>query len=185
LFIYWIIVLAKNSKNIFLIGPMGAGKSTIGKILAKRLDLDFWDSDQVIVEQTGASINTIFEHEGESGFRIRENEIIAELVEKQGVLVATGGGVVLDANNRKLLADKGIVIHLKVGLEKQIERAKNDTNRPLLQGKDLRQTLTELDEKRSKLYEEISNFSICTDDGGHIDKIIAEILDALKTYGYK
>ena len=155
---------------------MGAGKSTIGKILAKRLDLDFWDSDQVIVEQTGASINTIFEHEGESGFRIRENEIIAELVEKQGVLVATGGGVVLDANNRKLLADKGIVIHLKVGLEKQIERAKNDTNRPLLQ---------ELDEKRSKLYEEISNFSICTDDGGHIDKIIAEILDALKTYGYK
>ena len=128
---------------------MGAGKSTIGKILAKRLDLDFWDSDQVIVEQTGASINTIFEHEGESGFRIRENEIIAELVEKQGVLVATGGGVVLDANNRKLLADKGIVIHLKVGLEKQIERAKNDTNRPLLQGKDLRQTLTELDEKRS------------------------------------
>jgi len=164
---------------------MGAGKSTIGKILAKRLDLDFWDSDQVIVEQTGASISTIFEHEGEPGFRIRENEIIAELVEKQGVLIATGGGVVLSENNRKLLADKGTVIYLQVGLEKQITRAKNDTNRPLLQGKDLRQTLTELAEKRSELYEEISSFSICTDDDSHIDKIIVKILDALKTYGYK
>jgi shikimate kinase len=152
-------------RNIFLIGPMGAGKTTIGRLLAKALDLRFMDSDKEIEQRTGVSIPMIFEYEGEAGFRKREAEIIAELASLTGVVLATGGGAVLLPENREALKRGGFVIYLQCPVEKQLERTHKDTNRPLLKTENPRAKLEELYAIRDPIYRSISHYIV--DTGQH------------------
>lgn len=150
-------------QRVFLVGPMGAGKTTIGRLLAQKLKLEFIDSDQEIEERTGADIPWIFDVEGEAGFREREQRVIAELTQRDGILLATGGGVVIRAENRLALAGHGIVVYLYTSLKQQIERTGRDRHRPLLQGVDPAETLRELMELRDPLYREIADYVVETD----------------------
>lgn len=150
-------------RNIFLVGPMGAGKSTIGRALAKELKLDFYDSDEVIEKRAGADISWIFDIEGEEGFRQREIKVIDELTQKNNIVLATGGGVIISPENRSVLAARGTVIYLKTSLEQQYERTKRDTRRPLLQTENLTERLEELRDERQPYYEELSDISFETD----------------------
>src|SRR3990167_7032052 len=149
--------------NIFLIGPMGSGKSTIGRVLAKELKLDFYDSDAVIEQRAGADIAWIFDVEGEEGFRKREQKTIDELTQKTNIVLATGGGAIMTPENRNVLAARGTVIYLKTSLQQQYERTKRDTKRPLLRTDDLVERLKSLDEERSVYYDELSDISFETD----------------------
>jgi len=130
-----------NSNNIFLIGLMGSGKTTIGRLLSKKLDKFFFDSDQVIEERLGVKVPLIFEYEGESGFRDRESNVLKDLVAKKNIILATGGGVILSSKNRELLSSNGVVIYLKADYENLAKRMENDKSRPLLQGKEIIPTL--------------------------------------------
>ena len=151
-------------RNIFLIGPMGAGKSTIGRTLARELKLDFYDSDEVIEERTGADISWIYDVEGEDGYRRREQKVIEELTQKTNIVLATGGGVIMTPENRNALAGRGTVIYLKTSLQQQFERTKRDsTKRPMLQTKDLEQRLESLRAECEPLYEELADVSFDTD----------------------
>lgn len=150
-------------RNIFLIGPMGAGKSTIGRTLAKELKLEFYDSDEVIEERAGADMSWIFDIEGEVGFRVREQKVIEELTQKNNIVLATGGGVVMTPENRNALAGRGTVIYLRTSLKQQYERTKRDTKRPLLQTDDLEGRLVSLEDERKPFYEELSDISFETD----------------------
>ena len=150
-------------RNIFLVGPMGAGKSTIGRALAKELKLDFYDSDVVIEDRAGADIAWIFDVEGEEGFRLREQKIIDELTQKTNIVLATGGGVVITPENRNFLAGRGVVIYLKTSLQQQFERTKRDTRRPLLQTDDLEARLELLRTQRDFHYEDMADMSFDTD----------------------
>lgn len=146
-----------------MIGPMGAGKSTIGRTLAKELKLEFFDTDEVIQQRAGADISWIFDIEGEGGFRRREQKVVEELTQKTNIVLATGGGVVLLPENRNALAGRGTVIYLRTSLEQQFERTKRDTKRPLLQTNDLESRLEDLKEEREPLYEELADVSFETD----------------------
>lgn len=148
--------------NVFLIGPMGAGKSTIGKMLAKALGRDFCDSDKEIERRTGVSIPMIFDYEGEAGFRRREAEVLARLAEQEAAVIATGGGAVILAENRELMRRRGFVVYLKCSVEKQMERTHKDTNRPLLQTDDPRQRLRDLFAQRDPLYSETADLVVDT-----------------------
>lgn len=152
----------RQATSIFLIGPMGAGKSTIGRLLAKALDVDFLDSDKEIERKTGVSIPTIFEYEGEAGFRRREAEAIAQLTDIVPIVLATGGGSVQLPENRSLLRDRGFVVYLHCPVEKQLERTHKDTNRPLLQTEDPRQKLTDLFQIREPWYRELADYVVDT-----------------------
>jgi shikimate kinase len=164
----------KNLDNIFLIGPMGAGKSTIGRRLARKLKLEFLDSDQAIENRTGARIALIFEIEGEEGFRKRESEIIDELTNQSGVVLATGGGAVLDPVNRQKLAERGLVVYLRAGLDKLLKRTARDTKRPLLNTDNPRERIKELLNTRTPLYEEIADLIVDTDKQP-VSQIVEEI----------
>ncbi|MCO6524695.1 MAG: shikimate kinase AroK [Candidatus Schmidhempelia sp.] len=154
-----------EKRNIFLIGPMGAGKSTIGKQIAQQLAMEFFDSDQEIEKRTGADIAWIFDLEGEDGFRIREEKVINELTEKQGVVLATGGGSVLSKDTRNKLSARGIVVYLETTIEKQMARTQKDKRRPLLQGGNApRERYEEMAKERNPLYEEIADIIIKTDE---------------------
>jgi shikimate kinase len=142
---------------------MGAGKSTIGRTLAKELKLEFFDSDEVIEQRAGADISWIYDIEGEEGFRNREIKVIDELTQKSNIVLATGGGVVTAPENRAVLAARGTVIYLKTSLEQQFERTKRDTKRPLLQTDNLEERLVSLGEEREPLYEELADVSFETD----------------------
>jgi len=142
---------------------MGAGKSTIGRALAKELKLEFFDSDEVIEQRAGADISWIFDIEGEEGFRKREIRVIDELTQKNNIVLATGGGVIMAPENRAVLAARGTVIYLKTSLEQQYERTKRDTKRPLLQTEDLESRLVELRDERQPHYEDLSDVSFETD----------------------
>lgn len=150
-------------RNIFLIGPMGAGKSTIGRALAKELKLEFYDTDEVIEQRTGATISWIFDVEGEEGFRRREQKIVEELTQKNNIVLATGGGVVITPENRVALAGRGTVIYLRTSLAQQFERTKRDTKRPLLQTPNLTDRLEVLRDEREPFYEELADVSFETD----------------------
>jgi len=150
--------------NIFLIGLMGSGKSTIGRHLAKSLELEFVDSDHEIERRTGANIPLIFDVEGEAGFRQREKKIIDELTQRRGVVLATGGGAVLDPDNRAHLRGRGKVIYLYATVEQLLNRTAKDRNRPLLQTADPRARLQELLEVRDALYREMADLVV--DTGG-------------------
>lgn len=139
--------------NIFLIGPMGAGKSTIGRQLAENIHYAFYDSDKVIADKTGVDIPTIFDYEGEIGFRKREAEITQELVNKNNIVLATGGGTILNVHTCQQLREKGYVIYLKTTVAEQLIRIGNDKNRPLMQTDDPEGRLTELMQERVPLYE--------------------------------
>jgi shikimate kinase len=153
-----------EQRNIFLVGPMGAGKSTIGRHIAQMLHLDFHDSDATIEKNTGADIAWIFDVEGEEGFRVRERKIINKLTQKKGIVLATGGGVIAQDENRNCLSARGIVVYLKTSVEKQLDRTKKDKRRPLLQLSDPKSKLVELSEIRDPLYDEIADYIIETDE---------------------
>ncbi|MFQ5486913.1 MAG: shikimate kinase AroK [Gammaproteobacteria bacterium] len=153
-----------KAANIFLIGPMGSGKTTIGRQLAKVLDKTFVDSDQEIEARTGADIPWVFDIEGEAGFRQREQAVIDELTRRQGVVLATGGGAVLSEENRRHLAERGLVIYLRASIDQQLRRTAKDRNRPLLQTGDPRARLEALLVQRDPLYREIANIIVDTDN---------------------
>jgi len=149
--------------NIVLVGPMGAGKSSIGRRLAGRFGLGFADTDNEIEARTGARIPMIFECEGETGFRAREAAVLADLLRREGLVLATGGGAVLDPRNRALMRERGFVVHLKVSLERQLERLARDRSRPLIAGDDRRQVLERLSAERAPLYAEVADLGFDTD----------------------
>ena len=151
-----------NSNNIFLIGLMGSGKTTIGKILSKKLDKFFFDSDQVIEAELGVKVPLIFEYEGESGFRERESKVLKDLVTKKNIILSTGGGVILSSKNRELLSSNGIIIYLKADYENLAKRMENDKSRPLLQGTEIVSTLKKLFKVRDPLYSSIADFEVNT-----------------------
>jgi shikimate kinase len=149
--------------NLILVGPMGAGKTSIGRRLAERFGLEFVDADQVIVERTGATINAIFEHVGEVGFREREQAALAHLLACDGKLVSTGGGAVLDAVNRQLMRERGFVVYLRVSVDAQLKRLGRDSTRPLLQRGDREQVLRDLSVHREPLYSGVADLVLDTD----------------------
>ncbi len=152
----------RYSGNIFLIGPMGAGKTTIGRLLAKSLALSFYDSDREIERRTGVNIPMIFEYEGEKGFRKRESEVLMDLAQLHSIVMATGGGSVLKAENRALLSRCGFVVYLQCSLDKQLERTRKDLNRPLLDPEHPRQRLVDLMQVREPLYRSIADHIVDT-----------------------
>ncbi|SMF94156.1 shikimate kinase [Methylomagnum ishizawai] len=152
----------KQSKNIYLIGPMGAGKTTIGRLLAKSLGVDFVDSDKQIEQRTGVTIPMIFEYEGEVGFRRREAEVLAELTPMDGIVMATGGGSILLPENRELIRRHGFVVYLHCPVEKQLERTHKDANRPLLNTENPRQKLLDLFHIREPIYRSLADFVVDT-----------------------
>lgn len=152
------------TQPIFLVGPMGAGKSTIGKLLAAQLGLPFADSDKVLEDRTGADIPWIFDVEGEAGFRRRESEVLADLCNGQPQVVATGGGIVLLPENRALLKAQGFVVYLRASLDQLVERTSKNSNRPLLQVSDPRSKLREILQQREAFYSEVADLVCDTDD---------------------
>lgn len=152
-------------RNVILIGPMGAGKSTIGRQVSSLLHYEFVDSDHEIEARTGADIPWIFDVEGEEGFRRREESIIEELTLRQHIVLATGGGAVMKESNRKVMAARGVVVYLQASVEQQLARTARDRNRPLLQTAEPRKVLTELMKIRDPLYMELADFVIDTDQG--------------------
>lgn len=172
--------LAKLLPPIFLVGPMGAGKTTIGKLLAKSLGREFVDCDHYIVAQTGADIPWIFAKEGEEGFRDRETRALMDLTDQPNIVMATGGGAVGRAENRAMLK-KGLVIYLNANVDTQLFRTKKDKNRPLLQTQNPRATLEMLYEKRHPLYEEVATIIVPT-GRAYPKQMVAEILQTLAQY---
>ena len=170
--------LLSRAPNIYLIGLMGAGKSTAGKMLARTLGRDFYDSDEEIIHRSGASIPTIFEIEGESGFREREQRMIAELCAKQPIVLGTGGGAVLREANQQALKNSGWVVYLSTTPERLYNRTRYDRNRPLLQTEDPLATLTELYQKRHPIYDGLADIVIKT-GAGHVTRVVAEIIEQL------
>ena len=151
---------ARDESRIFLVGPMGAGKTTIGNQLARSLNLDFIDLDQELERRTGASVSLIFDIEGESGFRERERKLIDELTQRDRTVLATGGGAVLAADNRQRLSRRGFVVYLKTPLETLVERTRYDTSRPLLHSGDPAATLGEILQVREPLYTEVADLVV-------------------------
>lgn len=168
-----------EKRNIFLIGPMGAGKSTIGRELAEKLHLDFYDSDQEIERRTGADIAWVFDLEGEEGFRKREETVVDDLSQKHGIVLATGGGSVISTQIRNRLSARGIVVYLETSIDKQVARTQRDRRRPLLQtSEEPRKVLERLAIERNPLYEEIADVIVPTDDQSA--KIVAnKIIDRI------
>ena len=149
--------------NLILVGPMGAGKTSIGRRLAERFGLAFTDVDQVVVDRCGATINTIFEHLGEAGFREREKSALDQVLADEGRLVSTGGGAVLDRDNRLLMQRRGFVVYLRVGVDAQLKRLGRDRSRPLLQRGDREQVLADLAAAREPFYLEVADLMLDTD----------------------
>ncbi|MDW3096017.1 MAG: shikimate kinase AroK [Gammaproteobacteria bacterium] len=165
-------------RNIILIGPMGAGKSSVGKRLARQLNRKFYDCDKVLEERTGVTITTIFELEGEQGFRQRETKILQELTDKENSVIATGGGVILLSENIKLLSTNSIVVYLSACVNSQIKRTRHDKKRPLLQTQDRHATLQNLANTRNPIYRELADIIIDTDAqsiSSSIEQIIAHV----------
>ncbi len=165
-----------SKQNIYLVGLMAVGKSTVGRTLAGRLDYDFYDSDHVIEERAGADIGWIFDVEGEEGFRERETAVLDDLTRLEGIVLATGGGAVLKAENRSMLAARGVVIHLDSPLDRLLERTEKDKKRPLLNSGDPAETLERLRHERAPLYEEIADFRFVTDR--QPPKVLAKAIQA-------
>ena len=176
------IIAMAEKRNIFLVGPMGAGKSTIGRQLAQLLNMDFVDTDAEIEERAGADIGWIFDVEGEEGFRKREERLINELTQRQGIVLSTGGGAVLSKDNRNHLSARGIVIYLETTVDKQYQRTQRDKKRPLLQDvTDQRQVLEDLAKVRNPLYEEVADITLPTDEQSA--KVMAtQIIDLIDNY---
>ncbi len=160
--------------NIFLVGPMGAGKSAVGKQLARMLRREFHDSDAEIEARTGVDISFIFEKEGEAGFRRREREVIEALTALDGIVLATGGGVVLDPANRAALASRGLVVYLEASVDQQLERTRQSSHRPLLDTLDPAARLAKLLQERAPLYRDLAAMTVPT-DGRLVREVAQEI----------
>ena len=154
--------MKNQGDNVFLVGLMGSGKTTVGKLLSKQLRKPFYDSDHEIVRRTGVTIPMIFEVEGETGFRKREEQILAELTQLEGIVLATGGGAVLSAKNRALLKQRGTVVYLRGTVDELWQRTRHDRNRPLLQTQDPKGRLRDLYLQRDPLYREIAGLVVDT-----------------------
>ncbi|WP_228050589.1 shikimate kinase AroK [Pontibacterium sinense] len=161
--------------NIFLVGPMGAGKSTIGRLLSQELKLTYIDSDREIEDRAGADIPWIFDVEGEDGFRDREEAVIRELCERNDIVLATGGGAIQREANRTSLQASGYVVYLCTSVEQQLERTARDKNRPLLQTEDPEQVLRDLLERRDPLYRDACDLLVRTDKR-HPRSVVTEII---------
>jgi shikimate kinase len=168
----------KNPKKIFLIGPMGAGKSAVGKQLARSLHLGFVDSDDEVEARTGVDISFIFEKEGEEGFRRRESAAIADLTRRDDIILATGGGAVMLPENRNHLGARGYVVYLYTSVDQQVDRTNRGRERPLLDGGDPRQVLEDLLAVRDPLYREIADLVVDT-DGRKVKSVADEIMEAI------
>jgi shikimate kinase len=167
-----------KKNNIYLVGPMAAGKSTIGRLLAKRLNKEFYDTDAEIIKCTGVEISLIFELEGEEGFRKREIEKLKLLSDEKEAVIATGGGIILNQENRQRMQETGWVIYLKCSVDQQLNRTKFDTKRPLLQTENPRKKLEELMRDRAPMYESIADIVISTNKTNS-KKVITSILEQL------
>jgi shikimate kinase len=165
--------------NIFLIGPMGSGKSAVGRHLARLCHLTFYDSDADIEAKTGVDISFIFEKEGEAGFRSREKESIERLTRLESIVLATGGGAVIEADNRRVLAERGIVVYLETSIDQQLERTRHARHRPLLNDTDPEEKLKELMLRRAALYAEIANIKVST-NGRRVQLVAEEIHQQLR-----
>jgi shikimate kinase len=163
-----------SKRNIFLIGPMGSGKTAVGRHLARLFRFTFHDSDADIEAKTGVDIAFIFEKEGEAGFRVREKESIDRLTRLDSIVLATGGGAVIDPDNRRHLADRGVVVYLETSIDQQLERTRHGRHRPLLNHIDPEQKLVELMQRRAALYAEIADFTVST-DGRRVQLLAEEI----------
>ncbi len=168
----------KTASNLILVGPMGSGKTSIGKRLAERLGLPFVDADRTIEQDTGASIALIFELEGEAGFRVREHAVLQRLCAGERQVIATGGGAVLHPETRRLLGERGFVLYLAIDPDTQLRRLRHDRGRPLLQCADRRATLQRISAERTPLYEAIADLRHDTGRGG-IRQVIEQILALL------
>jgi shikimate kinase len=168
----------RHPQNLFLIGPMGAGKSAVGRQLARLLHLEFVDSDEEIELRTGVDIPFIFEKEGEAGFRRREMKVIDDLSQKDGIVLATGGGAVMDPQNRNHLGARGFVIYLHTSVDQQLSRTRKGRDRPLLANDDPRAIREALMATREPLYREIADLTVET-DGRKVRAVANEILERL------
>lgn len=168
-----------NTDNIFLIGLMGAGKSTIGRQLARELGKQFRDSDSEIEKRTGVSIDVIFDIEGEQGFRRRETGLLRELVDERGIVLATGGGAVLASENRQLLRDNGMIIYLKASAEHLAGRVRLDRRRPLLQSGDKLAKIRELMTQREPVYQQLADMVVETNNRS-VPRVVREISKMIK-----
>ena len=168
----------RRPQNLFLIGPMGAGKSAVGRQLARLLHLDFVDSDEEVERRTGVDIPFIFEKEGEAGFRKRESQAIDELSKRDGIVLATGGGAIIDPENRNYLGARGFVVYLHTSVDQQLSRTRKGRERPLLANGDPRSVLESLMAQRDPLYREIADLTVET-DGHKVNAVANEILDKL------
>ncbi len=167
-------------RTIYLVGPMGAGKSTIGRILSRELDLPFLDTDQEVEQRCGADIPWIFDMEGEIGFRQRETAVLESLHRAPAQVVATGGGIVVREHNRRLMVSNGFVVFLQASVATQMCRTAKDRRRPLLQRPDREQILKDLYQRRESLYRQIADLVVCTDHGSP-HYVIEEIVAAVKS----
>jgi shikimate kinase len=168
-----------TKQNIFLIGPMGSGKTAVGRHLARLFRFSFHDSDADVEAKTGVDIAFIFEKEGEKGFRQREKESIERLTQLDSVVLATGGGAVIDEDNRRVLAERGAVIYLQTSVDQQLERTRHARHRPLLLDTDPERKLSELMLRRAELYAEIADFTVST-DGRRVQVVAEEIYRELR-----
>ncbi len=173
------MVKSKQQQNIILIGPMGAGKSSVGKYIATQLGMEFYDTDEEIEKRTGVSISWIFDIEGPEGFSKREENLVKELVGLSNIVLATGGGTIVSPYCRDLLRENGKMIYLKVSLELQQTRTINESRRPLLQVPDREKVLIQLQEEREHLYEALADFCVLTDKRG-IPAVGNDILNWLR-----
>jgi shikimate kinase len=178
------IMLTK--RNIFLIGPMGSGKTAVGRHLARLFRYTFHDSDADIEAKTGVDIPFIFEKEGEAGFRMREKESIDRLTRLESIVLATGGGAVIESDNRRALAERGFVVYLATSVDQQIERTRHGRHRPLLNDTNPELRIKELMLRRAILYAEIADLTVST-DGRRVQLVAEEIHNELRktqnTYG--
>jgi len=165
-------------QNVFLIGPKGAGKSAVGRQLARLLHMNFMDSDDEIEARTGVDIPFIFEKEGEEGFRTREAKVIDDLSKMEGLVLATGGGAVVDPQNRSYLGGRGFVVYLHTTVDEQVARTRKDRKRPLLENGNRKNILEELMAERDEMYREIADLIVET-DGRKVKAVANEIVDRL------
>ncbi len=168
-----------STPNIFLIGPMACGKTTVGRCVAERLGREFFDSDEAVQQRTGLSVAGIFEREGEKRFREYETESIEELTEKDGIVLATGGGAILAEENRRRLSERGTVVYLKADVATQLARITDNQDRPMLKDRDRRTTLEKLGRQRNDRYRQIANIIIDV-NGKSVRDVADEIIAACK-----
>jgi 3-dehydroquinate synthase len=176
------IIILNSTPNIFLVGLMGSGKTTIGRALAKKLQKRFIDADHEIESRTGASIPLIFEIEGEDSFRQREADVIADLTTQEGIVLATGGGAILNAESRAFLRERGVVVYLRASVSSIIQRTSHDKNRPLLQTADPKARIEELARQRGPFYEEVAHITIET-GRPNVQSVVQNILTQLAQRG--